>query len=61
MEADFFSAQPDIPGLPQLRLLVIDFDETCTASYSTSEIMGTAVAAVTGPTGKAAALCDVLL
>ena len=61
MEADFFTAQPGTPGLVQLRVLVVDFDETCTASDSTSEIMGTAVAAVTGPTGTAAALPDVLL
>ena len=52
MEADFFNAQPDTPGLFQLRVLVVDFDETCTASDSTSEILGTAVAAVTGPAGK---------
>ena len=60
MEADFFSAQPGAPGLLQLRLLVVDFDETCTASDSTPEIMATAVAAVTGPTGEAAAVSDVV-
>ena len=60
MEADFFAAQPGTPGVPQLRLLVVDFDETCTASDSTSDIMATAVAAVTGPTGKAAALSDIV-
>ncbi len=61
MEADFFTAQPGTPGLLQIRLLVVDFDETCTASDSTSEIMGTAVAAASGQPGKAAALSDVLL
>ena len=52
MEAEFFYAQPGSPRLLQLGVLVVDFDETCTATDSTSEIMATAVAAVTGPTGK---------
>ncbi|DBB00982.1 TPA: hypothetical protein ACH3X1_000888 [Trebouxia sp. C0004] len=45
MEVDFFSAQPGTSPPPAIRMLVVDFDDTCTATDTTSQIFNTATAA----------------
>ena len=45
MEVDFFSAQPGISSAPSVGMLVVDFDDTCTATDTTSQIFNTAIAA----------------
>lgn len=45
MEVDFFSAQPGVSSTPSVGMLVIDFDETCTATDTTSQVFNTAIAA----------------
>ena len=45
MEVDFFSAQPGIRSAPSVGMLVVDFDDTCTATDTTSQIFNTAIAA----------------
>ena len=45
LEVDFFSAQPDTNPPSAVRLLVVDFDDTCTASDTTSKVFDTAIAA----------------
>ncbi|DBB00608.1 TPA: hypothetical protein ACH3X3_002298 [Trebouxia sp. C0006] len=45
MEVDFFSAQPGTGPPPAIRMLVVDFDDTCTATDTTSQIFNTATSA----------------
>ncbi len=45
MEVDFFSAQPYKPPPRTINLLVVDFDDTCSASDTTGLIAETAIAA----------------
>ena len=45
MEVDFFSAQPGISSAPSVGMLVVDFDDTCTVTDTTSQIFNTAIAA----------------
>ena len=45
MEVDLFSAQPGTNPPSAVRLLVVDFDDTCTASDTTSKVFDTAIAA----------------
>ena len=45
MEVDFFCAQPGTGPPPAIRMLVVDFDDTCTATDTTSQIFNTATSA----------------
>ena len=45
MEVDFFDAQPGTKPPAAISMLVMDFDDTCTASDSTSKVFDTAIAA----------------
>ncbi|DBA77723.1 TPA: hypothetical protein ACH3X2_008416 [Trebouxia sp. C0005] len=45
MEVDFFSAQPGTGPPPAIRMLVVDFDDTCTATDTTSQVFNTATTA----------------
>ena len=45
MEVDFFSAQPGISSAPAVGMLVVDFDDTCTATDTTSQVFNAAIAA----------------
>ncbi len=45
MEVDFFSAQPGTGPPPAIRMLVVDFDDTCTATDTTSQVFNTATSA----------------
>ena len=45
MEVDFFSAQPGISSAPSVGMLVVDFDDTCTATDTTSQVFNAAIAA----------------
>lgn len=45
MEVDFFSTQPGISSAPAVGMLVIDFDDTCTITDTTSLVFNTAIAA----------------
>ena len=55
MEVDFFSAQPGISSATPVGMLVVDFDDTCTATDTTSQIFNTSIAAsVETATGTAA-------
>ena len=44
LEAAFFGEQPGLPRPPDLGVLVVDFDETCTAADTTGAIIGAAIA-----------------
>ena len=54
MEAAFFSGQPQLPALPPVGILVVDFDDTCTAADSTGVIINAAIAAAEQRAGGAA-------
>ena len=43
MEVDFFSAQPGVSSAPSVGMLVIDFDDTCTVTDTTSLVFNTAI------------------
>ncbi|KAL3147596.1 hypothetical protein ABBQ38_014648 [Trebouxia sp. C0009 RCD-2024] len=43
MEVDFFNAQPDVSSAPSVGMLVIDFDDTCTVTDTTSLVFNTAI------------------
>ena len=45
MEVDFFSAQPGVNSAPSVGMLVLDFDDTCTATDTTAQVFNTAIAA----------------
>ena len=45
MEVDFFKAQPGTSSAPSVGMLVVDFDDTCTATDTTSQIFNAAIAA----------------
>ena len=45
MEVDFFSAQPGTSPPPTIGMLVVDFDDTCTTTDTTSQVFNTAIAA----------------
>ncbi|KAK9829096.1 hypothetical protein WJX72_003863 [[Myrmecia] bisecta] len=52
LEVDFFSAQPlPGPGLPDVRILMVDFDDTCTSSDTISRILDVAVACAEAKAG----------
>jgi hypothetical protein len=53
MEADFFNAQPFKPPHRQISLLVVDFDDTCSASDTIALIAQTAIAAAVKQVGSA--------
>lgn len=53
LEAAFFSGQPGLSALPPLGILVVDFDETCTADDSTAVIINAAIAAAEQRAGGA--------
>ena len=44
LEAAFFSEQPGLPRSPPVGVLVVDFDETCTAADTTGIIINAAIA-----------------
>ena len=44
LEAAFFSEQPGLPKPPAIGILVVDFDETCTAGDTTGVIINAAIA-----------------
>ncbi len=44
LEAAFFGEQPGLPRPPAVGVLVVDFDETCTAADTTGVIIGAAIA-----------------
>ena len=44
LEAAFFSEQPGLPRQPAIGVLVVDFDETCTAADTTGVIIDAAIA-----------------
>lgn len=44
LEAAFFGEQPGLPRPPTIGVLVVDFDETCTAADTTGLIIGAAIA-----------------
>lgn len=45
MEVDFFSAQPGTSPPPAIGMLIVDFDDTCTATDTTSQVFNTATTA----------------
>lgn len=45
MEVDFFNAQPGVTSAPSVGMLVLDFDDTCTATDTTAQVFNTAIAA----------------
>lgn len=45
MEVDFFGAQTGTSPPPAIEMLVVDFDDTCTATDTTSQVFNTAIAA----------------
>lgn len=45
MEVDFFSAQPGTGPPSAIRMLIVDFDDTCTATDTTSQVFNTATTA----------------
>ena len=45
MEVDFFSAQPGLSSALPVSMLVVDFDDTCTATDTTTQVFDTAIAA----------------
>ena len=53
LEAAFFSGQPGLPALPPLGILVVDFDDTCTAADTIGVIINTAIAAAEQRAGGA--------
>lgn len=44
LEAAFFSEQPGLQRPPPVGVLVVDFDETCTAADTTGVIINAAIA-----------------
>lgn len=54
MEVDFFNAQPDVSSAPSVGMLVIDFDDTCTVTDTTSLVFNTAIDATVEATQGAA-------
>ena len=44
LEAAFFSEQPGLPRPTAVGILVVDFDETCTAADTTGVIISAAIA-----------------
>lgn len=57
MEVDFFSAQPGVSSAPSVGMLVIDFDDTCTATDTTSQVFNTAIAATVEASPGIYAIC----
>ena len=55
LEAAFFSEQPGLPRPPELGVLVVDFDETCTAADTTGAIINAAIAEAERRAGGAVA------
>ena len=54
LEAAFFSGQPRLPAPPPLGILLVDFDDTCTAAESTGVIINAAISAAEQRAGGAA-------
>jgi hypothetical protein len=50
-EAAFFSEQPELPPLPRIALLAVDFDETCTAGDTIAAIINAAIEAAVQRSG----------
>lgn len=46
MELDFFSSQPGTGPPPNVGMLVVDFDDTCTSTDTISQIFNTAIACI---------------
>lgn len=45
LEVDFFASQPFVPPPRSFGLLVVDFDDTCTAQDTTALVVKTAIKA----------------
>ena len=58
MEVDFFSSQPGTGPPPNVGMLVVDFDDTCTSTDTISLIFNTAI---TGTQQKAPGRCMVVV